>query len=154
LLNARVHLVESVAESKRIADVQGTCVVIAPSGMCEFGRIVHHLARALDDARNVIAFVGYQGEHTLGRRIVEGVTPVRLLGRSVDVRASVVKMNGFSAHADARELSEALRPLAPTTARAFVVHGEPDQAEALASTMRGQGYRDVVVPAEGDGFGM
>ncbi len=150
LLNGDVHLVSGVDESKRLNERTGSCVVIAPSGMCEFGRIVHHLAHGLDNPRNVIAFVGYQAEHTLGRRISEGLTPVRVLGRFTEVRATVVKMNAFSAHADHSELLDYLRPLRAGAGRVFVVHGEADQAEALAASLRGEGFRSVDVPAERD----
>ena len=150
LLNDRVHLVESVEQSKRINAMPVTSIIVAPSGMCEFGRVVHHLKHHLHDPRAVIAFVGYQGVHTLGRRILEGVTPVRLLGTSVDVRARVVKMNGFSAHADRRELLEALAPLKADAEHVCVVHGEPDQADALVAGLREAGFRSPVSPEPND----
>lgn len=150
LLNDHVHLIDDVEESKRINRMPGSAIVVAPSGMCEFGRVVHHLKQHLDDPRAVIAFVGYQGVHTLGRRILEGVSPVRLLGRSVDVRARIIKMNGFSAHADRRELLEALAPLKADAEHVRVVHGEPDQAESLAAGLREAGFREAIAPSRDD----
>jgi metallo-beta-lactamase family protein len=147
LLNEDVELLETPQQSKRLNDLRGTCVIIAPSGMCEFGRILHHLLHGLDDPRNTLAFVGYQAEHTLGRRILEGLTPVRIYDALVTVRAEVVKMNGFSAHADRDELLAALRPLKDAASRTFVIHGEPAQADALADALRTEGFRDVVSPA-------
>jgi metallo-beta-lactamase family protein len=150
LLNPNVTLLETVEESKKLNEVSESCVIIAPSGMCEFGRILHHLARGLSDARNVIAFVGYQAHHTLGRRISDGLSPVRIFGRLADVRATVVKMSGFSAHADRSELLEALEPLGHDAERVFVVHGEPEQSNALARDLTGRGFRGVSVPARED----
>jgi metallo-beta-lactamase family protein len=150
VLAPHVELCRTVEESKRINRLRGTCVVIAASGMCEFGRILHHLKHNLEDDRAVIAFVGYQAEHTLGRRIVEGRPRVRIYGREVPVRARVVKLNGFSAHADRDELLAALRPLKSAAGRVFIVHGEENQALPLAETLSSEGFRGVEVPHEGD----
>lgn len=152
VLAPHVALCRTVEESKRINRLRGTCVVIAASGMCEFGRIVHHLAHNLEDERAVVAFVGFQAEHTLGRRILDRRPKVRIHGREVPVRARVVKLNGFSAHADKDELLAALRPLRSAAGRTFVVHGEEDPALALAATLTGEGFRGVEVPREGDVF--
>jgi metallo-beta-lactamase family protein len=150
LLNEDVELLETVQESKRLNGLRETCVVIAPSGMCEFGRVLHHLLHGLDDPRNTVAFVGYQAEHTLGRKIVEGLSPVRIYDALVTVRAEIVRMNGFSAHADADELLAALAPLKDAAAKTFVVHGEPDMADALTKELRARGFKDVVSPNRDD----
>jgi metallo-beta-lactamase family protein len=148
----RVEFTRTVEDSKRINRERGTCVVIAASGMCEFGRILHHLRRHLGDPQAVVAFVGYQAVHTLGRRIVEHAPRVRIYGEEVPVRARVVKLNGFSAHADRDELLAELGPLAGTAGQTFVVHGEEDQALALAGSLQALGFQEVAVPHEGQSF--
>lgn len=150
LLQSRVvHFTESVAESKSINDVQGTAIILAGSGMCESGRVLHHLKRLLPSAQNVVALSGYQAQHTLGRRLQERHREVRVFGEEVPVRAQVFSIQGFSAHADARELMEALSPLRAAAGRVFVVHGDPDQAEGLQGRLLGAGFEGVQVPAEG-----
>lgn len=149
LVNEDVAFLETPRESKRLNDLRETCVVVAPSGMCEFGRVLHHLVHGLDDPRNTVAFVGYQAANTLGRRILEGQSPVRIYDALVTVRAEIVKMNGFSAHADGAELLAALDPLKADAARTFVVHGEPEQADALVEGLRTRGFRDVASPEPG-----
>ncbi len=149
LLSDDVELLASSMDSKRLNDRTGPCVIIAPSGMCEFGRVLHHLLHGLDDPRNTIAFVGYQAQHTLGRKIVEGLSPVRIYDAQVTVRAEVVKMNGFSAHADKDELMRALLPLKAAADRTFVIHGEPDQSDALVGALRQEGFREVGSPEPG-----
>ena len=147
-----VEFTRTVKDSKRINREPGTCVIIAASGMCEFGRILHHLRRHLDDPKAVVAFVGYQAVHTLGRRIVERTPRVRIYGEEIRVRARIVKLNGFSAHADRNELLAALGPLAPSAGHTFVVHGEEEQALALAGSLQAQGFQEVAVPHEGEAF--
>jgi metallo-beta-lactamase family protein len=120
--------------------------------MCEFGRILHHLKNNLEDKRAVVAFVGYQAHQTLGRRILEGAKSVTIYGERLDVRANIVKLNGFSAHADHPELMEALTPLQSAAGHTFVVHGEEKPANALATSLREVGFQGVHVPAEGDEF--
>jgi metallo-beta-lactamase family protein len=149
LLNEDVELLSSTQDSKRLNGVVEPCVVIAPSGMCEFGRVLHHLLHGLDEPRNTVAFVGYQAHHTLGRKILEGLSPVRIYDALITVRAEIVKMNGFSAHADKDELMAALRPLKDVAARTFVIHGEPDQSDALVGALRSESFRDVTSPEPG-----
>ncbi|MAG55505.1 MAG: hypothetical protein CMJ83_04365 [Planctomycetes bacterium] len=120
--------------------------------MCEFGRILHHLKQNLDDPKAVIAFVGYQAHHTLGRRLADGADRVRVYGKEIRVRARVFKLNGFSAHADRDELLTALSPLRKSAGRTFVVHGDEDQALAFARTLKKKQYRGVAVPSPGDVF--
>jgi metallo-beta-lactamase family protein len=123
-------------------------VIISASGMCEAGRILHHLKHHLPDPRSTILIAGYQADGTLGRRLVERRTEVRVLGMMVPVKAEVVVLNGLSSHADHGDLLRALGPLAPAVVR--LVHGEPDRAEALATGLRGIGFTDVAIPAAGE----
>src|SRR5205814_1486265 len=120
--------------------------IIAASGMCEAGRILHHLKHNIQDERSTVLIVGYQAPDTLGRRLVERRPEVRVLDRLLKLRAEVVVMNGFSSHADRDDLLGLLAPLAGRPPRVRLVHGEPDQAEALAGALRGRGFRDVTVP--------
>jgi metallo-beta-lactamase family protein len=117
--------------------------------MCEGGRILHHLKHSIEDERNNILIVGYQAQHTLGRRIVEGVTPLRIYGEEYELRAGVHVINALSAHADRNELLAYFREMGPKVDTAFVVHGEPDASSALATELRGLGAGEVVLPEHG-----
>ena len=112
-----VRYTESPLESMTLNRMPEPAVVIAASGMCEAGRILHHLKHHLADARSTVLIAGYQAEGTLGRRLVERATEVRVLGRVVPVKAEVVVLNGLSSHADHGDLLRMLGPLAGTTAR-------------------------------------
>jgi metallo-beta-lactamase family protein len=144
-----VHYVEKVHESVELNRREGPCVIIAASGMCEAGRIQHHLKHHIEHAANTVLIVGFQAPDTLGRRLVEGRPEVRILGRECRVRAEVAVMNGLSAHADQPGILAALSPHAGT-ARVRLVHGEPERAEKLAEALRGVGFADVAVPKKGE----
>jgi metallo-beta-lactamase family protein len=146
----RVHYIESVHESIELNHYGGPCVIIASSGMCEAGRILHHLKHNLEDHRNTILIAGYQAEHTLGRRLVERRPEVRVLGRTCQVRAEIVVLNGLSSHADHADLLRMLGPLATTTKSVRLVHGEPDRATALAEGLQSVGFTDVGIPERGE----
>jgi metallo-beta-lactamase family protein len=145
-----LHYVRSVEESKALDAGAGPSVIIAASGMAESGRILHHLAHGLGDHRNLVLFVGFQAEHTLGRRIQDGASPVRILGDEYQVRAEVETIGGYSAHADRRELLAWVRKLGGPIRRAFVVHGESAALEAMATALREAGVRDVRIPTHGE----
>ena len=152
LIGSHVDMTRTVAESKLINRVRGTCVIISASGMCEFGRILHHLKRHLDDPNSVVAFVGYQAHETLGRRLIEGVKNVKIYGDRISVKAQVIKLNGFSAHADHDELLAALSPLRSAAGHTFVVHGDEKPALKFASALTSRSFQSVHVPHEGDEF--
>jgi metallo-beta-lactamase family protein len=120
--------------------------------MAESGRILHHLAHGIGDERNLILFVGFQAEHTLGRRIESGQDVVRILGQEYRRRAEVETIGGYSAHADRNELRAWVRTLGGPIRRAFVVHGEPASLEAMAAILREEGVGDVHVPRHGESF--
>ena len=145
-----VRYVETVHESIALNRPPGPCVIISASGMCEAGRILHHLKHNLEDPRNTVLIVGYQAPDTLGRRLVERQPEVRILGRTVPVKAEVVVLNGLSSHADHGELLQMLAPLAGTAKAVRLVHGEPDRAEALATGLREAGFADVAIPDRGE----
>jgi metallo-beta-lactamase family protein len=133
----RLRYIRSTEESKKLNSIKESCIIISASGMCEAGRILHHLRNNIQDQRNTVLIVGFMAENTLGRRLVEGHPQVRIFGEEVDLNARVEVMHGFSAHADRDALIEYYRGLNKNRLRhAFVVHGEPNQSEALAEAFR------------------
>jgi metallo-beta-lactamase family protein len=147
-----VHYVRDVADSKSLNQRPGPAIIVAASGMAESGRILHHLANGIGDHRNLILFVGFQAEHTLGRRIQGGEEVVRILGQEYPRRAEVETIGGYSAHADRTELRAWLRRLGGPIRRAFVVHGEAPALGAMATILREEGVRDVILPKHGEAF--
>jgi metallo-beta-lactamase family protein len=145
-----VHYVRTVEESKRLNGLEGPAVIISASGMCETGRILHHLKQHIEDPRCTVLIIGYQAPETLGRRLVEKRPEVKIHDRLYAVRAEVVVLNGFSSHADRDDFAAFFGPLAHATRKVRLVHGEPDQAEALAAALRAQGFPDVAVAAPGE----
>jgi metallo-beta-lactamase family protein len=137
-------------ESKAINHIKGTVVIIAGSGMCTGGRIKHHLVNNITRRQNTIMFVGYQAAGTLGRQIVDGEKHVRILGQDCPVKARVVRVNGFSAHADKEELLEWLSALKRPPKRVFVVHGESESAGHFADFISQSTGWPVAVPAYQD----
>lgn len=146
------HYITDVADSKSLNDRKEPCVIISASGMCEAGRIKHHLKNAVTDPKNTILIVGFMAAHTLGRRIVERAPEIKIFGRVYPLEAQVKTLNGFSSHADADELDATLAPHADDVKHLFLVHGEPDQAEPLATRCRDAGFRNVTYPAAGERF--
>lgn len=144
--------IRDAEESKKLNTRPSPCVIIAASGMCETGRIVHHLANNIESPKNTILIVGFQAAHTLGRRIVEKQPHVNIFGKQMKLRAQVVALNGFSGHADRDELERLLKPLAATCKRAFLVHGEMDQMTIMRDTMRNDGFKQVEMPAPGQSY--
>ena len=144
--------VREVEESKRLNTRHSPCVIISASGMCETGRIVHHIRNNIQSPKNTILIVGFQAAHTLGRRIVERQPHVMIFGKKMKLRAAVVVLNGFSSHADRDELRRLVRPLADRCRRAFLVHGEMDQMIAMGATMKADGFRQVEMPQAGETF--
>jgi metallo-beta-lactamase family protein len=142
--------ITEVEDSKALNRKPGPMIIISASGMCEGGRILHHLKNNIGDSKNVILFVGFQAENTLGRRIIEGEQPVRIFGEDYRVAARVEKINALSGHPDRNELLAYYRAMAAPIQRAFVVHGEADQSEALAAAMRDMGIQGVEVPHVGE----
>ena len=145
-----IHYIHDVEASKRLNGYADPCVIIAASGMCEAGRILHHLKHNVEDPRNTILIVGFQAPNTLGRRLVERRPEVRILDRMLKLRAEVVVANGFSSHADQGDFMTYLGPLAGKTPQVRLVHGEVPNAEALAAALREKGFGDVEIPDRGD----
>jgi metallo-beta-lactamase family protein len=148
-----VHYTRDVADSKALNAQRGPMIIIAPSGMCEAGRILHHLANGASDPRNTILIVGFQGQGTLGRNIVERRPMLRIFGDEIPLRARVEVLNGYSAHGDRSELQRWLQAVTPEgnkkPAPVWLVHGEPPAQQALTNQLGALGY-DVHIPAPGD----
>jgi metallo-beta-lactamase family protein len=147
-----LRYVRNVSDSKALDSLPGPAVIIAASGMVESGRILHHLAHGIGDHRNLILFVGFQAEHTLGHRIQSGQQRVRIFGDEYERKAEVESITGYSAHADRDELRSWVRRLGGPVKRAFVVHGEPVALEAMATILREEGVGEVQVPKHGQSF--
>ena len=146
----RVTYTASVEESKALNHVSGGAVIVAASGMCDGGRIRHHLKHHLPDPRTTVLFIGYQVPGTLGRRLVDGAAVVRMYGEEVPVRARIEMLEGFSAHAGQSALLDWLRTLRRPPAELFLVHGEPVAADALGARIGAElGWR-WRVPAHGE----
>jgi metallo-beta-lactamase family protein len=146
-----LRYVEDVEESKRISARPDPAVIIAASGMCEGGRVLHHLRGAVESEANTVLIVGFQAQHTLGRRLVEKRDKVRILGVERDRRCEVTVLNGFSAHADQADLLRYVddcRAQGPLS-RVALVHGEPKAQAVLRDRLRDKGLR-VDVPRVGD----
>ena len=138
-----VHYTRDVEESKALAKMHGPMVIIAASGMAESGRILHHLSQGASDSRNTVLIVGFQAEHTLGRRIVERRPMLTIFGDEVPLRAHVEVINGYSAHADRVELAswvDRVREQSSALSNVWLVHGEPPAQDELATNLRAKGF--------------
>jgi metallo-beta-lactamase family protein len=147
-----VRYVRSVEESKALNGMRGPLIVIAASGMAESGRILHHLRNGIGDHRNLVLIVGFQASYTLGHRLQEGAREVRIYGEMVPRRAEVATIGGYSGHADRNELRQWVQGLGPPPRRAFAVHGETEQLQAMASLLGELGVGEVHVPELGTPF--
>jgi metallo-beta-lactamase family protein len=149
-----VHYVRDVQESKALNSLKGPAVIIAASGMAESGRILHHLAHGIGDHKNIVLFVGFQAEHTLGRRIQSGAEVVKIYGDTYERRAEMETIAGYSAHADREELRTWVREIGGPIKRAFVVHGEETALSAMADLLREEGVGEVIIPKMNESFAL
>ncbi len=131
-----LRLIRSVAESQGLNQLKGQAIIISASGMCEAGRILHHLKNGIGNPNNTVLFVGYCAEHTLGRRIMDGDKEVRIFGEFYPVRARIAQMDSFSGHADEEELLNYLGRMGGPKSRVFLVHGEPEATAAMQQALR------------------
>jgi metallo-beta-lactamase family protein len=147
-----VRYTREASESKTLNSMRGPLIIVAASGMAESGRILHHLANGATDDRNTILIVGFQAEHTLGRRIVERQPMIKVFGEEIPLRARVEVVNGYSAHADRAGLRQWLHTVrdAPRRPRhVFLVHGETAAQDALGRQLAADGF-EVSAPQLGD----
>ena len=139
-------------ESMALNDMPGPMVIIAASGMCEGGRVLHHLKHCLSDPDNIILICGFQAENTLGRRVVEKKNPLRVLGEEVELKAQVEVINALSAHADRAGLKDWLGEVKDNVRHAFAVHGEPEKVNAMVELMNDLGIKNAVAPMPGQTY--
>lgn len=145
----RLKYVTSVDESKALNDYQGPAIIISSAGMCEHGRILHHLKNNISDPKNTIFIVGYMAENTLGRKLLEKQKVVKIFGDLYDVRAQVEVMDAFSAHADRSDLIDYISHIRDLK-KIILVHGEKNQGMMFKGILEEQGYKDVNTPEIGD----
>jgi metallo-beta-lactamase family protein len=137
-------------DSMKLNDAIGPCVIMAGSGMCNAGRILHHLRHGLPQPDTAVMIVGYQAEGSLGRQLVDGAKEVRIFGEAVPVKARVHTLNGFSAHAGQTALLKWLGFLAPSKPQVVLTHGEPRGRDPLAELIRKHYGFTPVLPMQGD----
>jgi metallo-beta-lactamase family protein len=143
----RLTYIRDVEESKKLNESKEPCIILASSGMCEAGRIRHHLANNIDNPRNTILIVGYQAEHTLGRRLVEQEPEVTIFGEVHKRKCEVVVLNSFSAHADRNELLNYFSHFDQKKLKhTFLVHGDPDQSQKFSDALKDRGFRNIEIP--------
>lgn len=143
---SRLQYVRDAEDSKKLNSFEGPFIVISPSGMCEVGRVLHHLRHNIGDPRSTVLITGYQAENTLGRKLIEGMKEVKIFGEPVEVKAEIASLQALSGHADRDELLEWMKPITTGLKKIFLVHGEPAESAALAFAIRNTYDKDVVVP--------
>ncbi len=147
----RLKYTNSVEESKHLNDLNGPMIIISSSGMCEHGRILHHLKNNIEDPKSAVLLVGYQAANTLGRKLHDGMKVVNIFGDPYDVKAEVITMDAFSAHADRSDLLDYIKQLKGLK-KIFLVHGEEGQGLDFADFLKESGFTNVEVPAPGQEY--
>ncbi len=146
-----LSFISSVEESKALNKVPGPMIIISADGMCEFGRVVHHLANNISNANNTVLLVGYMAENTLGRRLMNGEKEVKIMDEYMKVKAAVENINAFSAHADYKETLAWLKKLDTSRLKKiFLVHGEKDAQEFLQNYLKENGFANIDIVKYGE----
>jgi metallo-beta-lactamase family protein len=148
----RLRYIQTVQESKALNDLKMPFMVMSASGMCEAGRILHHLKNGIEDPRNLVLITGYQAENTLGSKLVAKLPEVNILGEPMRVRAQVESIDSLSGHADRQELLDWMAPVAPRLKKVFLVHGELAAMQILKGKIEERYKLEVVCPKRGDRF--
>ncbi|HVT92173.1 MAG TPA: MBL fold metallo-hydrolase [Bryobacteraceae bacterium] len=148
----RLKYIREVSDSKALNGLHGPFMVISASGMCEAGRILHHLKNNIEDPRNTVLITGYQAENTLGQKIVQRRPEVNIFGVPVRLRAEVAVLDELSGHADREELLTWMKPLVPGLKRVFLVHGEAAQQQGLIHAIQERYRIEAVAPERGQSF--
>jgi metallo-beta-lactamase family protein len=146
----QLHYVRQAEDSKALNDMAGPIVIISASGMCESGRILHHLAHSIEDPRNTILFVGFQAENTLGYRIQQKNEKISIFGDEYALRAEIASIDGYSAHADRDELLQYIQKVSQQLQRTFIVHGDENASFALQQGLAERGITQTLVPTLGE----
>jgi metallo-beta-lactamase family protein len=155
LASPHLHVTESVEESKALSRFEGFHIIISASGMCDAGRIRHHLRNWLPERQATVLLVGFQAQGTLGRILQDGAKAVRIQGDDVVVRARITSIDSYSGHADGAELLKWLSERKPISRAVFLVHGEESAIEALRSRINAEGIIEsarIFTPAMDDRF--
>ena len=142
-------LVRDREQSKALNSTRGPLIIIAGSGMANGGRIVHHFMHRLSDPTTTVVFTGYQAQGTLGRRLLEGQSPVHIHHVEIEVQAKITKLNSLSAHADQEEILTWLGHFKTPPRETFIVHGEPPAQEALVAKIKAEFGWNVTIPHQG-----
>ena len=148
----RLRYIRTVEESKALNGLRVPFIVISASGMCEAGRVLHHLRNSVEDPRNLVLITGFQAQNTLGRAIVQKQPEVKIFGEWMRLRAEVDSIGELSGHADQHELLEWMAPIVPTLKKVFLVHGEPDAQQALKMEIEKMYKLEVLCPQRGDRY--
>ena len=148
----RLSYIHDSADSRKLNDLKGPFIVISPSGMCEAGRVLHHLRHHVGDPKNTVLITGFQAENTLGRKLLAHPKEVRIFGNWTPLRAEVESLDELSGHADSEELLAWMAPRAVGLKKVFLVHGEPEQSTALAKEITRKTGVEAVAPRRGDSF--
>ncbi len=147
----KLKYISDVEESKKLNSLSGPCIIISSSGMCESGRVLHHLANNIENPANIILIVGYMATNTLGRKLVEKEKVVKIFGDEYNLNAEVIVIDSYSAHADANELMEYCSIFDKSRLQSiFLVHGENSQQEIFKSNLISLGFNDVQIPKRGE----
>ena len=144
---ANLTYIREAEQSKQLNDLKEPAIIISASGMCEAGRVRHHLKNNIGDAKNLVLFIGYCAEGTLGAVITAGGNPVNIFGEPVAVRAKIASLDTYSGHADKNELRQYVQKISGKLKRIICIHGEESQCLAHAETLRGMKSKaEVIVP--------
>ena len=144
-----IEYIRNLDDSMRLNTLKEPCIIISASGMCEVGRILHHLRNNCEDPRNTVVIVGYMAQNTLGRRIVERQPEIKIFGVKRPLRAEVKTLNGFSAHAGRQELLDFGARFHGRGKKVLLVHGEDNSLKALASGLDERGVKKINIMEEG-----
>ncbi|NLO38515.1 MAG: MBL fold metallo-hydrolase [Ruminiclostridium sp.] len=147
-----LHFTRSADESKALNDIKGGCIIISASGMCEAGRIKHHLKHNLWREECTILFVGYQAEGTLGRRLLDGEKNVHIFGEEISVNARIEMIDGYSGHADYLGILDWMKNFGELPKRVFLIHGGEDSLYALSDRIKNQFDMDPIIPSREESF--
>lgn len=148
-----LSFVQSVEESKALNEKEGPMIIISADGMCEAGRVLHHLANNISDPANQVLLVGYMAENTLGRRLKNGEKEVRIMGDWYNVRAEIQQINAFSAHADYQECLDWLHAIDTSRLKhIYLVHGEPDVQNYFVKFLAENGFPNTTIVKYGESY--
>jgi metallo-beta-lactamase family protein len=149
-----INYVRTKEESQALNETDGPMIIISASGMCEGGRVLHHLRNNIGKENTTILIVGYQAAGTLGRRLQDGANKVKIFGLEHDVAACVETMHFFSSHADKADLLAFVKGLTRPPRKIFLVHGDPADRAAFAATLAAEGYPGASCPEFGQEFAL